>query len=82
MTEVPAVVVDELKKSAPWIATMAVFAFLIGVVSLGTFVFTLVRSHDQPAGQVALLSLTYGPWSSSVLYWDWSLPAMFAPLPS
>jgi len=62
MTEVPAEVVDELKKSAPWIATMAVFAFLIGVVSLGTFVFTLVRSHDQPAGQVALLSLTYGPW--------------------
>jgi len=61
MTEAPAEVVNELKKSVPWIAMMAVLYSVIGAVSLGTFVFLLIRPHGESEEQFAMLSLEYGP---------------------
>ena len=59
-------VVDELKRSMPWVAFMAVVLLLIGAISLATFLFLLVRGDGSSEGKFAVLSVTYGPM---VVFW-------------
>jgi len=55
-------VVDELKRAMPWVAFIAIVAFVIGVLSIVTFVYVVVAG--QPGGTesgLSVLILTYGP---------------------